>query len=345
MLLTDVRLVENLQVISESTGTGKPMKVRGIFQRADEANNNGRIYPQKVLESAINNLIEAVQERRCVGELDHPTYDMVKLSNASHIITSLRFEGKDVIGEAEILSTPAGKVVEALIRDGIKIGISSRGMGTLSEGKGHKIVNEDFKLLTFDIVADPSTRGAFPTLAESKNYNSKLVENTIKKVVGRNVFLSMLEAKIDNKLDELRVDEVKDKRAGDPCWKNYKQVGMKMKGGRKVPNCVPANESTVEEANLLDKGLSDKEKREKRLDRATKTKFKLGGMYKFMNDIRKSKINHPLVAQWDKEAVELGKKSQRNDASNMYEKFAGKFIQEMKSCGYGKPAKKNGGKK
>jgi len=279
MLLTDVRLVENLQVISESTGPGKPMKVRGIFQRADEANNNGRIYPQQVLENAINNLIEAVQERRCVGELDHPTYDMVKLSNASHIITSLRFEGKDVIGEAEILSTPAGKVVEALIRDGIKIGISSRGMGTLSEGKGHKIVNEDFKLLTFDIVADPSTRGAFPTLAESKNYNSKLVENTIKKVVGRNVFLSMLEAKIDNKLDELRIDEAKDKRKGDPCWKNYKQVGMKMKGGRKVPNCVPVSES---------------------------------------------------------------KKPIKESA---YSKYAAKFIQEMKSCGYGKPAKKKGGKK
>ena len=277
MLLTDVRLVENLQVISESTGPGKPMKVRGIFQRADEANNNGRIYPQKVLESAINNLIEAVQERRCVGELDHPTYDMVKLSNASHIITSLRFEGKDVIGEAEILSTPAGKVVEALIKDGIKIGISSRGMGTLSEGKGHKIVNEDFKLLTFDIVADPSTRGAFPSLTES--VQSKAVENTIKKVVGRNVFLSMLEAKIDNKLDELRIDEAKDKRKGDPCWKNYKQVGMKMKGGRKVPNCVPVSES---------------------------------------------------------------KKPIKESA---YSKYAAKFIQEMKSCGYGKPAKKKGGKK
>lgn len=243
MLLTDVRILDTLQIINESTDGGKRMKVRGIFQRADEANCNGRIYPQVVLENAIKNLIEAVQERRCVGELDHPSYDMVKLSNASHIITSLRFEGKDVIGEAEILSTPAGKVVEALIRDGIKIGISSRGMGTLSEGKGHKIVNEDFKLLTFDIVADPSTRGAYPSLTESTQ--SKAVESTIKKVVGRNVFLSLLESKIDNKLDEIRIDEKKKK--SDPCWKGYEAVGMKMKGGRKVPNCVPVKESATKQ--------------------------------------------------------------------------------------------------
>jgi len=357
MLLTDVRLVENLQVISESTGPGKPMKVRGIFQRADEANNNGRIYPQKVLESAINNLIEAVQERRCVGELDHPTYDMVKLSNASHIITSLRFEGKDVIGEAEILSTPAGKVVEALIRDGIKIGISSRGMGTLSEGKGHKIVNEDFKLLTFDIVADPSTRGAFPTLAESKNYNSKIVESTIKKVVGRNVFLSMLEAKIDNKLDELRVDEVKDKRAGDPCWKNYKQVGMKMKGGRQVPNCVPANEATKEEAALVETKRKNKDTMNLILARAEKDPSRVGtgrGTFgekspseraKIKDKIRGSKFGPKGGEGKDAAGERAEARARRNDASNMYEKFAGKFIQEMKSCGYGKAANKKGGKK
>lgn len=223
MLLQDVRLLDKLQVINENTGTGKCMKVRGIFQRADEANNNGRIYPKLVLESAIKALNEAITERRLVGELDHPTYDMVKLSNASHIITKLWFEGNEVYGEAEILSTPAGKVVESLIKDGIRIGISSRGMGTLSEGKGHKVVNEDFKLLTFDIVADPSTRGAFPTLSESKNHQTQIVENTIKKVVGKKVFLSMLEAKIDNKLDELRIDEKK-KGNKSICWTGYRRV-------------------------------------------------------------------------------------------------------------------------
>lgn len=349
MLLTDVRLVENLQVISESTGTGKPMKVRGIFQRADEANNNGRIYPQKVLESAINNLIEAVQERRCVGELDHPTYDMVKLSNASHIITSLRFEGKDVIGEAEILSTPAGKVVEALIRDGIKIGISSRGMGTLSEGKGHKIVNEDFKLLTFDIVADPSTRGAFPTLAESKNYNSKLVENTIKKVVGRNVFLSMLEAKIDNKLDELRVDEKR-------CWQGYEPtpgVEPYAKGSCRLKRKKRKDEAT----NLVETKRKNKDTMNLILARAEKDPSRVGtgrGTFgeksaseraKIKDKIRGSKFGPKGGEDKDAAQERAEARARRNDASNMYEKFAGKFIQEMKSCGYGKPAKKNSGKK
>lgn len=218
MLLQDVQIIEKLQVINESTG-GKPgpMRVRGVFQRCDAPNANNRIYPQTVLEGAIKNLNESIAQRRLVGELDHPSYDVVKLSNASHIITSLRLEGKEVIGEAEILSTPAGKVVEALIKDGIKIGISSRGMGTLTEGKGHKIVNDDFKLLTFDIVADPSTQGAFPSLVESKQNQAK-VESTIKRVMGKNVFLAMLEAKIDEILEDYRIDEK------GRCWTGYEPV-------------------------------------------------------------------------------------------------------------------------
>jgi len=201
--LQDVFIVENLSIINE--GKSGPLKIRGIFQRADEANQNKRIYPQKVLESQVKNLTEAIKERRLVGELDHPTYDMVKLSNASHLITGLSFQGKEVIGEAEILPTPAGKVVEGLIRGGVKIGISSRGMGTLSEGKdGTKTVNEDFRLVTFDIVADPSTRGAYPSLTESREHkkDKKIIESTIKTVVGERYFIKLLEKKIDEKLNE-----------------------------------------------------------------------------------------------------------------------------------------------
>ena len=203
MNLQDVFIIQNLTVLNE--GKTGPLKIRGIFQRADEANNNQRIYPQRVLESQVRNLTEAIKERRLVGELDHPTYDMVKLSNASHLITGLRLEGKEVIGEAEILPTPAGKVVEGLIRGGVKIGISSRGMGTLSEGKnGTKTVNEDFRLVTFDIVADPSTRGAYPSLSESREHKKEkqIIESTIKTVVGERYFLKLLEMKIDQKLSE-----------------------------------------------------------------------------------------------------------------------------------------------
>ena len=203
MNLQDVFIIQNLTVLNE--GKTGPLKIRGIFQRADEANNNQRVYPQRVLESQVRNLTEAIKERRLVGELDHPTYDMVKLSNASHLITGLRLEGKEVIGEAEILPTPAGKVVEGLIRGGVKIGISSRGMGTLSEGKnGTKTVNEDFRLVTFDIVADPSTRGAYPSLSESREHKKEkqIIESTIKTVVGERYFLKLLEMKIDSKLNE-----------------------------------------------------------------------------------------------------------------------------------------------
>jgi hypothetical protein len=344
MLLTDVRILDTLQVVNESAGPGKPMKVRGVFQRADEANNNGRIYPQQVLENAINNLIEAVQERRCVGELDHPTYDMVKLSNASHIITSLRFEGKDVIGEAEILSTPAGKVVEALIRDGIKIGISSRGMGTLSEGKGHKIVNEDFKLLTFDIVADPSTRGAFPSLTES--VQSKAVENTIKKVVGRNVFLSLLESKIDSKLDELRVDEKR-------CWKGYEPtpgVEPYAKG-----SCRLKRKKRKDEAIVLETKEDKKFPEGKPWSDKDKEKYGVKGnmpglrgaarIDRFILAAQQAGIEPNIEDRLAGHRERRGKKPQPQNSSNMYEKYAGKFIQEMKSCGYGKAAKKKGGKK
>jgi hypothetical protein len=205
MQLQDVFIVQNLKVINEGK-TGSAVKVRGIFQRADEANNNNRIYPKPVLESAIKSLNEAIKERRLVGELDHPSYDMVKLSNASHLITGLWMEGNEVIGEAEILPTPAGKVVQGLIEGGVKIGISSRGMGTLSESKGTaKVVNPDFKLLTFDIVADPSTRGAYPALSESKQFqkDKRIIESTIKNVVGERYFLKLLESKINQKLGRI----------------------------------------------------------------------------------------------------------------------------------------------
>lgn len=165
-LLEDVFIIENLQILSE--GQTGPMRVKGCFQRADEENNNKRIYSKPLLEREITKLAEAISERRLMGELDHPQHDSVKLSNVSHLVTGLSMKGNEVIGEAEILDTPAGKVAQALIRGGVKVGISSRGMGTVSEdvhGKRH--VNEDFRLITWDLVADPSTRGAFPGLTES----------------------------------------------------------------------------------------------------------------------------------------------------------------------------------
>ncbi len=182
MFLTDVFIVENLEILEESSSS-KTMKVRGVFQRAEEANNNKRIYPKTVLESQMAKLQPHIDSRRLCGELDHPSNDTVKLSNASHLITKLEMKGNEVIGEAEILNTPAGLTAKALIQGGVQIGISSRGMGTLSESAdGTKKVNEDFKLVTFDLVADPSTRGAYPALSESTQYQEILKKSTEERV-------------------------------------------------------------------------------------------------------------------------------------------------------------------
>ena len=193
-LLQDIFIIEQLQVLSEGKADG-PMKIRGVFGRCNEKNNNGRIYPTAVLESQLSKVQPLIAERRLCGELDHPANDTVKLSNASHLITKLDMKGNELIGEAEILKTPAGLTAKALVEGGVKIGISSRGMGTLSEDhNGDKIVNEDFRLVTFDLVADPSTRGAFPGLSESTE--SKFVQESQSKLKKESNFVTMLESKM-----------------------------------------------------------------------------------------------------------------------------------------------------
>jgi len=195
MFLTDVFLIEQLTVLSEDTNGINKTKVQGIFQRADEANNNGRTYPRAILEGQVKKLQKKINERTLCGELDHPQNDSVKLSNASHLITKLYMRGPEVIGEAEILNTPAGLTAKALIEGGVKIGISSRGTGTISEGSdGAKIVNEDFNMVTFDLVADPSTRAAYPGMCESTE--SQLISSTMDKFGKEKNFLTMLEAKL-----------------------------------------------------------------------------------------------------------------------------------------------------
>ena len=197
MILNDVMILDRIQVLNEGSGKG-PMKIRGVFQRADEANKNKRIYPRDLLEREMNRLAESISGRSLLGELDHPAYDNVKLSNVSHLVTKLEMKGSEMIGEAEILSTPAGQVVRALIRDGVAVGISSRGSGSLSEdAAGNSYVNEDFKLTTFDLVADPSTRGAYPGLAESTRLIESLVTETCRKAVREKVFITMLKGKLN----------------------------------------------------------------------------------------------------------------------------------------------------
>ena len=202
MLLTDTSLLENVQILSESKSDGT-MRISGRFQLAEAPNNNKRVYSKELLEREAERLIEAYTARRLMGELDHPTHDHVSLQNVSHLITKLNMKGNEMIGEAELLNTPAGQTAQALLKCGVQLGISSRGMGTLTEGvDGYKYVNEDYKLLTFDLVADPSTKGAFPGLVK-ESVDSALIERTISETMGRaraeKVFVTLLRDKL-NKL-------------------------------------------------------------------------------------------------------------------------------------------------
>lgn len=198
MLLVEYNVLENVQVITEGKGATQKKKLRGKFQKCDEQNNNGRIYPKKVLESQVKAIQEKINDRSLVGALDHPANDAIHLSQASHLITNLWLEDNgDVMGECEILSTPNGQIVQNLIDDGVKIGISSRGVGSVSESVKGKVVNEDFKLITFDLVSDPSTRGAFPELTESMRENSERAQEIVSKHKKSRVLVSLLESKID----------------------------------------------------------------------------------------------------------------------------------------------------
>ena len=203
MLLVEYSILDNVKVINESKNGVTKLKLLGKFQKCDEQNNNGRVYPRSILESQVKAIQGKIDERSLVGALDHPANDAIHLSQASHLITKLWVEKNgDVMGEAEILSTPNGKIVEALIGDGVKIGISSRGLGSVSENSEGKIVNEDFKLITFDLVSDPSTKGAFPEMCESMRENSQRAQTIISKHKKDRVLMTMLESKIKEALSE-----------------------------------------------------------------------------------------------------------------------------------------------
>ncbi len=160
-------------------GMPKKFRLKGIFQKADTPNGNKRVYPRGILEGAIRSTAQMVAEGRMLGELDHPDDAKIHLDKVSHKITKLNMDPTNgfVFGEAEVLSTPAGKILESLIKSGVKLGISSRGFGSVKDVNGLNEVQEDFKLVTFDIVSDPSTPGAFPNAVyEHKEQKLEKVE-------------------------------------------------------------------------------------------------------------------------------------------------------------------------
>jgi hypothetical protein len=156
-------LETDLEVIQEARKDGsKGYVIEGVFMQANRQNRNKRTYDKTVLEAAVNKYIkEQVKTGRAVGELNHPDGPTINLDKVSHKITELRWEGDDVVGKASILKTPMGKIVEGLLEGGVRLGVSSRGMGTLVQKNGTQHVGKDFMLATVDIVQDPSAPGAF----------------------------------------------------------------------------------------------------------------------------------------------------------------------------------------
>lgn len=163
MKLITEQIDSGIEVITEAKQNGtKDYFIEGIFMMADSQNRNGRIYESKILQPAVEKYIqEQVKTGRAVGELNHPDGPTINLDKVSHLITDLRFEGTNVIGKAKILNTPMGQIVKGLLEGGVKLGVSSRGMGSLEVRNGSNYVKNDFHLATVDIVQDPSAPSAF----------------------------------------------------------------------------------------------------------------------------------------------------------------------------------------
>jgi len=155
------------------------MMLSGRMQTCGLKNGNGRVYSRPILEREVKNYKSIVEDKRALGELDHPEDSVVNLCNASHMITELWWDGDDVMGKAKVLGTPSGQILRSLVESGVKIGISSRGLGTVTENNGVSEVNEDFQLICFDFVSEPSTPGAF-MLQEAKNQESNIFTKTDK---------------------------------------------------------------------------------------------------------------------------------------------------------------------
>ena len=155
--------IEDVQVLTEEKNGKKDYKIKGVFMQADIKNRNGRIYPVETLAKEVRRYTkEFIEKKRAFGELGHPDGPTVNLERVSHMITSLKPEGKNFIGEAKVMDTPYGKIVKNLIDEGAVLGVSSRGMGSIQLQGGRNMVGKDFYLATAaDIVADPSAPDAF----------------------------------------------------------------------------------------------------------------------------------------------------------------------------------------
>lgn len=155
------KISPDILIESIKTNNGKVI-VKGVLQRANAKNQNGRIYSKEILNRELKKYLQLIKERRALGELDHPDSSVVNLQNVSHLILEAHWEGDDIVGTIEILDTPSGRILKSLIEAGVLLGISSRGLGSVNEIDEETVeVAEDFDLIAWDFVSNPSTHGAF----------------------------------------------------------------------------------------------------------------------------------------------------------------------------------------
>jgi len=152
------------------------MLLTGVIQVADQKNGNGRIYSKKVLERELENYQKVIRERRATGCLDHTDSSVIELQNASHLMLRAWFEGDNMMGVLKVLNTPCGKTLRSLVDDGVQVGISSRALGSLSEGPRGAIVNDDLTIICWDIVSDSSVSSAYLHLMENQNYRIEITK-------------------------------------------------------------------------------------------------------------------------------------------------------------------------
>jgi hypothetical protein len=148
-------------VIKEAIEKNSTISITCILQKSNTLNRNGRVYPSNILKREVAKYMELVKERSAMGECDHPDSAVISLANVSHLVTEMWWEGETLYGKIEIADTPSGNIVKGLLRSGIKLGISSRGVGSVKSSNEKDVVQEDFELIAFDIVSSPSTPGAY----------------------------------------------------------------------------------------------------------------------------------------------------------------------------------------
>ena len=203
--------IEDIEVLTEATSNGgKSYKIKGVFMQADIKNRNGRVYPVETLAKEVRRYTnEFINKKRAFGELGHPDGPTVNLERVSHMITSLKPEGKNFIGEAKVMDTPYGKIVKNLIDEGAQLGVSSRGMGSIQSMQGKNIVGKDFYLATAaDIVADPSAPDAFVEgIMENKEW---VWDNGILKSIEVEQYKEEIEKTRRKELAEVKADIFKD---------------------------------------------------------------------------------------------------------------------------------------